>query len=124
MVPQKQTREEEGLEEGSSRQVWVRRPWDVRGEGGADMGPLLQDIQSASPEQTWIMRQMWATHTAMESELRLLRHSTEYAFDCVFWVPYDEWRGEQGSGQGETQGEEEECGALEEAREGEEEARE
>ena len=62
--------------------------------------------------------------TAVESELWLLRHSTEYAFDRVFWVPYDEWRGEQGSGQGETQGEEEERRAPEEAREGEVEARE
>ena len=86
----------------------MRRPRDVRGEGGVDMGPLLQDIRSAPPEQTWIMRQMWATHTAMESELRLLRHSAEYAFYHIFWVPYDEWRGEQGSGQGEMQGEEEE----------------
>ena len=80
--------------------------------------------RSALEEQTWIMRQMWATHTAVESELWLLRHSSEYVFDRVFWVPYDEWRGEQGSGQGETQGEEEEHGAPEEAREGEEEARE
>ena len=96
----------------------------MRGEGGVDMGPLLQDIQSALEEQTWIMRQMWATHTAVELELRLLRRSTEYAFDRVFWVPYDEWRREQGSRQGEMQGEEEERGALEEAREGEEETRE
>ena len=55
------------------------------------------------------MWQMWVTHTAVESELRLLRHSAEYVFDHVFWVPYDKWRGEQGSGQGEMQGEEEEC---------------
>ena len=81
------------------------------------MGPLLEGIRSALEEQTWLMWQMWATHTAMELELRLLRHSAEYAFDRVFWVPYDEWRGEQGSGQGEG----EEHRALEEAREGEEE---
>ena len=72
------------------------------------MGSLLQDIWSALEEQTWIMRQMWATHTAVESELQLLRCSAEYTFDRVFWVPYDEWRREQGSGQGEMQGEEEE----------------
>ena len=102
----------------------MRCPRDVRGKGGADMGLLLQDIRSALEEQTWIMGQMWATHTAVELELRLLRHSAEYAFDHVFWVPYDEWRGEQGSGQGEMQGEEEERGAPEEAREGEDEARE
>ena len=102
MVPRKQTREEEGPEEGPSRQVQVRRPRDVRGKGGADMGPLLEGIQSALEEQTWIMWQMWATHTAMELELRLLRHSAEYAFDRIFWVPYDEWRGEWGSGQGEA----------------------
>ena len=52
----------------------------------------------------------------MESELRLLRHSTEYAFNRIFWVPYDKQEGEWG----EAQGEEEECGAPEEAREGEE----
>ena len=123
VVPQKRTREEEGLEEGPSRQVQVRHPQDVRGEGGADMGPLLEGIQSAPPEQTWIMQQMWVTHTAMELELRLLRHSTEYTFDHVFWVPYNEWRGERGSGQGEAQKEGEERRAPEEAREGEEETR-
>ena len=88
------------------------------------MGPLLEGIWSALEEQTWIMQQMWATHTAMELELRLLRHSAEYAFDRVFWVPYNEWRGERESGQGEAQEEGEECGAPEEAREGEEETRE
>ena len=66
------------------------------------------------------MRQMWATHTTMELELQLLRHSAEYVFDRVFWVPYDERRGERGSGQGEAQGEGEVRGAPEEAREGEE----
>ena len=56
------------------------------------------------------MWQMWVAHTAMESELRLLRHSAEYAFDQMFWVPYDEWRGERGSGQGEALEEGEERG--------------
>ena len=51
------------------------------------MGPLLQDIRSALEEQIWIMWQMWVTHTTVESELWLLRHSAEYAFDHVFWVP-------------------------------------
>ena len=74
-------------------------------EGGADIGPLLEGVGSAPPEQTWLMGQMWATHTAIELELRLLRHSAEYAFNRVFWVLYDEWRGERGSGQGEVQGE-------------------
>ena len=63
------------------------------------------------------MWQMWVTHTAVELELWLLRHSAEYAFDRIFWVPYDEWRGEQGSGQGETQGEEEERRAPEAGKE-------
>ena len=94
------------------------RPRDVGSEGGAGMGPLLEGIRSAPPEQTWLMRQMWATHTAIELELWLLHHSAEYVFDCVFWVPYDEWRGERGSGQGEPQGEGEERGAPEEARKG------
>ena len=114
-------REEEDPEEGPSRRVWVRHPRDMRGEGGADMGLLLEGIWSALEEQTWIMQQMWATHTAMESELWLLRHSAEYAFDRIFWVPYDEWRGERGIGQGEVQEEGEEHGAPEE---GEEETRE
>ena len=92
----------------------------TRSEGGADIGPLLEGVRSAPPEQTWLMRQMWATHTAIELELRLLWHLVEYAFDRVFWVPYDKWRGEQGSGQGEAQGEGEERGAPEEVREGEE----
>ena len=56
------------------------------------MGLLLQEIWSALDEQTWIMQQMWATHTAVESELWLLRRSAEYTFNCIFWVPYDEWR--------------------------------
>ena len=67
------------------------------------------------------MWQMWATHTSIESELRLLRHSAEYAFDRIIWGPYNKWRGERGSGQEEAQGEGEEHGAPEEAREGEEE---
>ena len=54
--------------------MWVRCPKDMRDEGGADIGPLLEGIQSALEEQTWIMQQMWATHTAMESELQLLGH--------------------------------------------------
>ena len=33
------------------------------------------------------MRQMWSTHTAMESELQLLWQGMEYTFDWVFWVP-------------------------------------
>ena len=48
-------REEEGLEEGPSRQVHVRHPRDMRGKGGADMGLLLEGIWSALEEQTWIM---------------------------------------------------------------------
>ena len=117
-VPQKRTREEESPEEGSSRRTQVRCPWDMRSEGGADIGPLLEGVRSALEEQTWLMWQMWATHTAIESELRLLQHSVEYAFDCLFWVPCDEWRGERGSGQGEAQGEGQHR-APEEAREGE-----
>ena len=114
-------REEEGPEEGPSRRTWVRRPWDIGSEGGVHIGPLLEGVRSAPPEQTWLMRLMWATHTAMESELRLLRQSAEYPFNRIFWVPYDEWRGERRSGQGEVQGEGEKCGAPEEVREGEEE---
>ena len=86
----------------------MRHLRDVGGEGGAGIGPLLEGIRSAPQEQTWLMHQMWVTHTAMELELRLLRHLAEYTFDRVFWVPYDKWRGERGSGQGEAQGEGEE----------------
>ena len=97
---------------------------DVGSEGGVDIGPLLEGVRSALEEQTWLMWQMLATYTAMESELQLLRQGMEYAFDHVFWALDDEWRGEQGGEWGdewgEAQGEEEECGAPEEAREGEE----
>ena len=88
----------------------VRYPQGIGSEGGADIGLLL--------------RQMWATHTAMESELRLLRQGMEYTFNYVFWAPDDERRGEQGGERrgewGKAQGEEEERGAPEEVREGEE----
>ena len=57
----------------------MRRPGDIGSEGGAGMGLLLEGVRSP-PEQTWLMRQMWVTHTAIESELRLLRHSMEYTF--------------------------------------------
>ena len=98
----------------------MRRPLDVGSEGGADIGLPLERVRSTLEEQTWLMQQMWVTHTAMESELQLLRQGMEYTFDFIFWAPDDEWRGEQGGEQGEVQGEEEERGAPEEAREGEE----
>ena len=41
------------------------------------------------------MQQMWVTHTAMESELRLLRQGMDYTFDRVFWVPDGERGGER-----------------------------
>ena len=73
--------------------------------------------------------QMWVTHSAMESELRLLRQGMEYTFNCVFWVPDGErgaeWEGEWEGAEkhrvqeGEREGAEEH-GVLEEAREGEE----
>ena len=81
-----------------------------------DIGPLLEGVRSTLEEQTWLMWQMWMTHTAMELELRLLRQGMEYAFDHVFWAPDGERRGERG----DEWGEEEEHGAPEEAREGEE----
>ena len=90
----------------------VRQLRDEGSGGGADIGLLLEGVRSAPPEQTWLMWQMWVTHTAMESELQLLRQGMEYAFDRVFWASDGERRGERG--------EEEERGALEEAREGEE----
>ena len=55
----------------------------------------------------------------MELELRLLRKGMEYPFDRMFWAPDDEQRGEWGGEYGEAQGEEEERGAPEEVREGE-----
>ena len=98
----------------------MRHPRDVGSEGGADIGLLLEGVRSALEEQTWLMWQMWVTHTAMESELQLLRQGMEYTFNHVFWAPDDEWRGERGGEQGEARGEEEERGAPEEASEEEE----
>ena len=43
-------REEEGPEEGPSRWIQVRRPWDIGSEGGAGMGLLLEGIRSALEE--------------------------------------------------------------------------
>ena len=54
-VPWKQMREEESPEEGSSRRMRVRHPWDVGSEGGADIGPLLEGVRRALEEQTWLM---------------------------------------------------------------------
>ena len=85
---------EESQEEGPSRQMQVRRPWDDGSGGGADIGPLLEGVRSALEEQTWLMRQMWMTHTTMESELQLLRQGMEYAFNHMFWAPDSEWQGE------------------------------
>ena len=82
-IPQKRMREEEGPEEGSSRQTWVRRSQDMGSKGGVDIGLLLEGVRSALKEQMWLMRQMCATHTAIESELRLLHHSAEYTFNCI-----------------------------------------
>ena len=84
-------REEESPEEGPSRWMWVRRLRDEGSGGGADIGLLLERVRSAPPEQTWLMRQMWRTYTAMESELWLLRQGMEYTFDCIFWAPDSEW---------------------------------
>ena len=56
----------------------MRCPQDIRGEGGADIGPLLEGVWSALEEPTWLMWQMWATHTAIELELQLLHHLVEY----------------------------------------------
>ena len=70
---------------------------------------LLEGVRSAPPDQTWLMQQMWSTHTAMELELWLLWQGMEYVFDQVFWV-----------GEGERVDEQEgarERGVLEEARE-------
>ena len=32
------------------------------------------------------MRQMWSTHTAMESELRLLHWGMDHMHDRLYWV--------------------------------------
>ena len=55
LAQRKWSREEEGLEEDSSKRVqggWVWRPWDGESEGGAELAPLLEGIRSAPPEQT------------------------------------------------------------------------
>ena len=82
-------REEESPEEGPSKRVrggWVQRLQDGGSEGGAELALLLEGIKSALEEQTWLMRQMWLTHAAMESELQLLRQGMEYVFDQVIWI--------------------------------------
>ena len=71
----------------------MQRPRDGGSEGGVDIGPLLEGVKSALEEQTWLMWQMWVTHTAMKLELQ---HRMEYVFDHIFWVPEGEW----GSGAG------------------------
>ena len=73
------------------------------------LAPLLEGIQSVLKEHTWLMRQMWSTHTAVESEIRLLRHGMDYMLERVFWTR----EGEQEAEQGRV----EECRVLEEARE-------
>ena len=85
------------------------QPRDRGVEGGAEQAPLLEGIRSALEEQTWLMRQMWSTHTAMESEIRLLRHGMDYMLERVFWAGEGEQEAERGRA--------EECGVLEEVRE-------
>ena len=70
-IPRKQTWEEVSPGEGLSKRI--SQPRDGGSGGGADIGLLLEGVRSALEEQTWLMRQISATHTAMESELWLLR---------------------------------------------------
>ena len=82
-------REEESLEEGPSTWAQGGRVWKPRdgdSEGGAEQAPLLEGIWSALEEQTWLMRQMWSTHTAMELELRLLHWGMDHMHNCLYWV--------------------------------------
>ena len=53
-------------------------------EGGVGLAPLLEGIQSALEEQTWLMWQMWSTHTAVELEIRLPRHGMDSMLEMVF----------------------------------------
>ena len=60
LAPQKQMweEEEEGLEEGPSKQMQggqVRRLRGWEGEEGVELTPLLQDIRSTMEEQTWLV---------------------------------------------------------------------
>ena len=66
-IPWKWTREEASPREGPSKRICQAR--DGGSREGADIGLLLEEVKSALEEQTWLMWQMWATHTAMESEL-------------------------------------------------------
>ena len=114
LIPRKRMQEEVSPGEGPSKRVC--RPRDGGSGGGADIGLFLEGVRSAPPEQTWLMWQMWTTHSAMESELRLLRQGMEYTFERVFWA-------QDGKQEGEWEGEREdreEHGVPEEVREEEE----
>ena len=111
----KQMREEEGPEEGLSKRVrggWVWKPRDRDSEGGVELALLLEGIRSTPPEQSWLMRQMWSTHTAVELELRLLCRGMNHMHNQLYWFGEAEWEAEQ---EGAREG-----GVLEEAREEEE----
>ena len=76
-------------EEGPSKRmhgVQVQRPWGGEGEGGAELTLLLEEIRSAPPEQTWLMRQMWSTHAAVASELWLLYEGMDHMHDRLYWA--------------------------------------
>ena len=64
----------------------MQRPWDGESEEGADLALLLEGIRSALEEQTWFLRQMWSTHTAVESEPWLLHRGMDFIHDQLYWV--------------------------------------
>ena len=70
--------QQEEVSPGEDPNKRIRQARDGGSREGADIGPLLEGVKSALEKQTWLMRQMWATHTAMESELRLLRQGMEF----------------------------------------------
>ena len=60
-----------------------------------ELAPLLEGIWSALEEQTWLMQQMWSTHTAVELELWLLHHGMDFMLNQVYWVGEGEREVEQ-----------------------------
>ena len=71
-------------------------PLDVRRSGAETVGQRGQGgsrAYSAPLEQTWLMWQMWSTHTAVTTELRLLRQGMDHMHKWLYWAEEGESEG-------------------------------